>query len=140
MKEHEIYHGFSKEKQAAYEQQLIERFGDRVKISIAESHENVKNWSKSDWEKSNKEFDAICKELTKAIEKKLLANSNTAQGIIERHYQWIKQFWKPDRKAYIIHAQLCVDSELKTVYDKYHPQLADFIADAITTYAKSNLT
>ena len=34
MKDQEIYHGFSKEKQAEYEKQLIDRFGDNMKKSI----------------------------------------------------------------------------------------------------------
>lgn len=38
----------SKEKQADYKKQLIKRFGGQVKDSIAQSHQNVKNWSKAD--------------------------------------------------------------------------------------------
>ena len=62
MKEQEFYLGFSKEKQEEYEKQLIDRFGDQAKQAIAESHQNVRNWTKANWEQSKQEFDALCKE------------------------------------------------------------------------------
>src|SRR6185369_5063092 len=51
----EMYYGFTKQQQKEYEKQLIDRFGDAAKHHIEESHQNVKNWSASDWESSKKE-------------------------------------------------------------------------------------
>lgn len=139
MKEHEIYHGFSKEKQADYEKQLIARFGDVVKVSIEESHRRVKDWSKADWERSNKEFDEICKGLKKAMENRLKPQSDTAQTLIQRHHKWINQFWTSDKKSYSIHGQLCADSDLRTAFEAYSPQLPEYIAEAIQHYAEHRL-
>ncbi len=139
MKESEIYYGFSKEKQAEYEKQLIDRFGDKVKASIAESHQNVKNWTKPDWDKSSNEFDEICKELTKLIGKNAKANSQEVQSIVRRHHQWLKKFWTPTKESYSGHGQFIVDSELRKAYETYHPQLPKFIAEAIQIFAGREL-
>lgn len=139
MKEQEIYFGFSKENQADYEKQLINRFGDKVKVSIAESHQNVKNWSKADWEQSKKEFDEICKELVQMIEKHVSANSKKVQSIIHRHFLWLKKFWNPTRESYAGHGQFIVESDLRKPYESYHAKLPEFIAEAIQNYAKNEL-
>ena len=139
MKESEIYYGFSKEKQAEYERQLIDRFGDKVKVSIAESHQNVKNWTKADWNKSKTEFDEICKELTNLIGKRSKANSQEVQNIVRRHYQWLRKFWTPNKESYSGHGQFIVESELRKAYEAYHPQLPEFIAEAIQVFAELEL-
>jgi MerR family transcriptional regulator, thiopeptide resistance regulator len=139
MKESEIYYGFSKEKQAEYERQLIDRFGDKVKVSIAESHQNVKNWTKPDWNKSKTEFDEICKELTNLIGKRSKANSQEVQNIVRRHYQWLRKFWTPNKESYSGHGQFIVESELRKAYEAYHPQLPEFIAEAIQVFAELEL-
>ncbi|MBA3237683.1 MAG: MerR family transcriptional regulator [Parachlamydiaceae bacterium] len=139
MKESEIFSGFSKEKQAEFEKQLIDRFGEKVKASIAESHKNVKDWTKSDWEKSNKEFDQICQDMTKMIEKKIKASSQEVQRIIRRHYLWLKKYWTPTKESYSGHGQFIVESELKKVYESYHPQLPEFMAEAIQIFAEQEL-
>ena len=71
MKEKEMFSGFSKEQQAEYEKQIIERFGDQGKAHIEECKQNAKKWSKADEEKFKNEFDEICKELTHLLEQKL---------------------------------------------------------------------
>ena len=42
MKEKEMFSGFSKEKQAEYEKEIIERFGEQGKAHIEESKQNAK--------------------------------------------------------------------------------------------------
>jgi hypothetical protein len=49
MKHAELFRGFDEKKQAEYEQQLIERFGEGMREGIAESRRRVKDWTKSDW-------------------------------------------------------------------------------------------
>jgi DNA-binding transcriptional MerR regulator len=41
MKDHEIYLGFSNEKQDEYQKYLINRFGDKIEDSIKESNEKM---------------------------------------------------------------------------------------------------
>jgi MerR family transcriptional regulator, thiopeptide resistance regulator len=139
MKEQEMYYGFSREKQAKYEKQIIERFGEKGKKHIAESHENVKNWSKTDWELSNKEFDEICKELVKILQKRFHTSSKDVQSIILRHYQWLKKFWTPTKESYTGHGQFIIESDLRKAYETYDPQLPEFLAEAIRIFADNKL-
>lgn len=139
MKEQEMYHGFSKEKQAEYEKQLIERFGEQGKAHLNECKHNVKTWSKMDWENSKKEFDDICKELTGLLEKRSKAHAKEVQNVIRRHLQWLKQFWTPTKESYADHGQFIEESELKKPYEAYHPQLPRFISEAIQIFAKQEL-
>lgn len=139
MKEQEMYHGFSKEKQAEYEKQIIARFGEEGKLQVEESRQKVKNWSKSDWDDSKIEFIAICKELTDLFENNSKANSKEVQNVIQRHYNFLKRFWTPTKESYAEHGQFIEESDLKKVYENYHPQLPGFIARAIKVYAKTDL-
>jgi DNA-binding transcriptional MerR regulator len=139
MQEQEIYEGFDKEKQKEYEKQLIARFGEKVKKDIVESHQNVKDWKRSDWDKSRQEFDAICKELAALIDKRLNADTKEAQRVIRKHYNWLKRFWTPTQQSYPNHGKLIVETDLRKSYEAYHPQLPEFIAEAIETFAKNEL-
>lgn len=123
MKDEEMYYGFSKEKQAEYEKQIIERFGEQGKAHTEESKRNVKNWSKADWDDSGKEFDAICKELTVLLQKKCKSHSKEVLSVIGRHYKWLKRFWTPTKESYAGHGQFIEESELRKAYEAYHPQL-----------------
>lgn len=139
MKEQEFYDGFDKEKQKEYEKQLIDRFGNKVKKHFAECERNVKNWTKSDWDRSKKEFDEICKELAKLMEKQLSASSKQVQNVTRQHYNWLKKFWTPTKESYPSHGQLIVESDLRKAYEAYHPHMPQFIAEAIQVFAEREL-
>jgi len=140
MKSQEMFVGFSPDVQAKHEQYLVDRFGDGAKKGIAQSKQKVKNWTKSDWEKSGGTFNQICQDLVSIMERKLSAESPDAQSVIRRHYQWLKQFWTPTRESYAGHSQLIVDSDLRKAYEAHHPQLPGFMAVAIKVFAERELT
>lgn len=139
MKDSEIYFGFSQEKQAEYEQWLIDRFGADIKPSIAESHQKVQSWSKSDWDKSNQEFAEICKEMATLIEKHKDPKDPDVQNVVKSHYQWLKKFWTPTKKTYTEHGKFFVKDILKDTYGAYHLKLPEFMERAIKIYAEKNL-
>lgn len=57
MDEREMYYDSSKEKQAEYEKQIIERFGEQGKALIEESKQNMKNLVEMDGDDSEEELD-----------------------------------------------------------------------------------
>ena len=118
---------------------FLDRFGEKVKKSFAECERNVKNWTKSDWERSGKEFDAICRELAKLIENQFSASSREVQGVVRQHYQWLKRFWTPTKESYPGHGRLIVETDLRKPYVAHHPQLPQFIAEAMLIFAKKEL-
>ncbi len=139
MKDQEMYSGFSPEEQAGHEKYLIDRYGDCMKESIAESQRKIKHWTKANWEASGKEFDSICQELARMIPAHIEAGSSQVQTVIRRHFQWLKQFWTPNRVSYAGHSQLILDSDLRKAYEKYHPQLPEFVAEGIKLFAEREL-
>ena len=142
MKDKEMYHGFSKEKQAEYLTYLKNRLGSDHP-SFAESEKNVKSWTQEAWEKSDKQFNSICAELAKLKEKHFPCSSPEVQTIIRRHCLWLKDFWTPNRQSYIGLGQLYVELEWKKVFgphDHHHPHLAQFLAEAMKFFAEQELS
>jgi hypothetical protein len=139
MKPAELFRGFDEKKQAEYEKQLIERFGEGAREGIAQSRRKVKDWTKADWERSGKEWDAICKGLVSAMTRKLAADSAEVQALVRRHYEWLKKFWTPNRESYSGHGQFILESDLRNAYDKYDPKLANFMSKAMTIFAEAEL-
>ncbi len=140
MKEHEFYNGFDKEKQKEYEKQLIDRFGEKVKKSFAECERNVKDWKKADWEKRGEEFKAVGKRLAQLLEKGIPAHAKETQEAISRHFQWLKQFWTPNKESYPAHGLLIVETDLRKAYEAFHPQMPEFIAEAMRIFAENELS
>jgi MerR family transcriptional regulator, thiopeptide resistance regulator len=139
MKSEEMFAGFSPEEQARHERYLVERFGEPVKGDIARSKAKVKNWSRADWERSGDVFARICKDLVSAMERKQTQGSPEVQQIVRRHYEWLQQFWKPNRESYTGYSQLVVDSELRAAYESHHPKLPEFAAEAMRVFAENEL-
>ena len=140
MKSQEMFVGFDPEQQAKHEQYLIDRYGEGMRDGIAQSKARVKNWTKANWEKSGAAFNEICRDLVSAMERKQTAESSDVQGIIRRHFEWLKQFWTPNRESYAGHSQLIVDSDLRKAYEAHHPQLPEFMAAGIKVFAERELS
>jgi DNA-binding transcriptional MerR regulator len=140
MSSKEFFAGFSPEVQAKHERYLIDRYGAGTKKGIAQSKARVKHWTKADWEKSGAAFNSICRDLAVALEQKRSADSSAVQAIIRRHHTWLKQFWTATRESYAGHAQLIVDSDLRKPYEAHHPQLPEFVAAGIKSFAERELS
>jgi DNA-binding transcriptional MerR regulator len=139
MKHAEMFRGFDEKKQAEYEQQLIERFGDGMREGIAQTRRKVKDWTRADWERSGNEWNEICGELVQAMQRKRTAGSDEVQGLIRQHYEWLKKFWTPNRESYSGHGRFLLESELRNAYDKHDPKLAEFMAEAMEVFAEREL-
>jgi DNA-binding transcriptional MerR regulator len=140
MKSQELFAGFDPKQQARHEQYLIDRYGEGMKEGIEQSKQKVKNWTKANWERSGAAFGEICKDLVALMGQELSTDSREVQDVIRRHYRWLKQFWTPTRESYAGHSQMIVDSDLRKAYEAYHPQLPEFIANAIKAFAETELS
>lgn len=143
MKDHEIYLGFSNEKQDEYQKYLINRFGDKIEESIKESNEKIKKMNKEDFEKSKQDWIYILDDLAKFWKKGALVSAPEVQKIICRHYEWLKKYWTPDRATYAGMGEGYTGFEWKDVfksYDPEHPKLAQFFAEAIKIFAEKELS
>jgi MerR family transcriptional regulator, thiopeptide resistance regulator len=140
MKDAALFSGFDQARQTEYEEQLIEQYGEKMREGIAESRRKVKDWTKQDWERSGKEWDAVCTELVSAMKRGRKESLQEVQGLIQRHFTWLKRFWTPNQESYAGHADFLATSELRKAYDKYDPDLAEFMASAMKVFAKKELS
>jgi len=139
MKAPQFFRGFDAATQARHEQTLIDRFGKSARPHLAASKRRVGKWTKQDWERSGAEWDRICRDLVALIAEGARADAAATQAIVKQHFTWLQQFWKPNRESYAGHGRFLAESELRAAYDKYHPKLADFLAEGIQFYAAQNL-
>ena len=140
MKTEEIFEGFDSPEQQQHEAYLVDRYGENMKQSIARSKAKVKNWSKERWQETQGKFAEICQNLVTVMQQPLPADSMEAQALVRQHYQWMCQFWTPNRESYKGHTCLILDSELRNAYTEHHPELPEFIAQAIKIFAEKELT
>ncbi len=139
MKTEELFAGFNPEQQARHEEYLVDRYGDGMRREIAASKARVKDWGPRDWERSRLDAESIGRAFLAAKQAGLPADSPGVQQVTRRHYEWILQFWTPSRESYTGFAELIVSSELRAPYSAGDPELPEFIAQAIRTFARTEL-
>ena len=86
MKNQELFAGFDPKQQAKHEHYLIDRYGEGMKVGIAESKRKVKNWTKANWEKSGADFAGICQNLVGLMDRHCSSDSREVQAVVRRHY------------------------------------------------------
>jgi DNA-binding transcriptional MerR regulator len=141
MKDSDLYQGFAPEKQAEYEEYIKNRFG-ADNPAWMESQKRSKKFTKADWVKNGKEWDAICRDLATELGNGAKAASAPVQDIIRRHHSWLKKFWTPKRVSYTGLGEGYTGFEWKkafAAYDPNHPKLARFMADAMRVFAEREL-
>ncbi|WP_139490238.1 MerR family transcriptional regulator [Brevibacillus dissolubilis] len=139
MQHDEMYQGFDPKKQAQYEQELKERYGKEASDLIEESNRNIKSWNKPDWDEVKAFAEEINKELTALIGGHS-PETPEVQRVIQKHFDWVKRFYTPTKEVYSGLGQLYVDHpDFRKLYDAHHPQLAEFLRDAMAYYAENQL-
>ncbi len=140
MREKELFKGFSPEEQAAHEEYLVNRYGDKVKKHIDEA--KSKNWSQQAWDEAGKEWIDIFQSLKLLMDQNIATDKVEVQALIKRHFDWLSKIWTPDKDSYVGHAQGFIDLAWKKAFeqiDDHHPRLASYFAKAAEVFAKRNL-
>ncbi len=62
--------------------------------------------------------------------------ADEVQALIERHFQMTERFYTVSKDVYMGLAQLyCEHPDFRKWFEKHHPDLVDFIAEAMRVYA-----
>lgn len=134
----DIFNGFTVEKQAIYENFLLDN-GVSEDV-IKQSKDKVKNWNKDDWIKYKNDADKVHTDLIDAINKNLRSESDEVQKLIHHHYQLTCYFWTPTRDTYIGLSQLYSSHpDFVKFYEGLHPKLLNFLQAAMKIYAERKL-
>ncbi|HHF7347093.1 TPA: MerR family transcriptional regulator [Legionella feeleii] len=140
MKEVEMYQGFNADKQQEYENYLLNS-GTLSQQEIDESWQNIRHWKKGHWQQHQEEGKKINQELVKAMNNHLKPEAKEVLALIQRHYNWVKNFWTPTRLSYEGLGQMYLNHpDFRNFYNTYHPDLVEYLVAAMKIYAKANLT
>jgi DNA-binding transcriptional MerR regulator len=137
MKMEELFDGFDSDRQARYESELVERFGEGAKDHIAEGKRNMRDWTRADADGFIAEWATIVAAYAGLLENGVAADAPQALELTDRHYRWICRTWTPNRESYTGLGQLYVDSDLKSQFEG--DGLAEYVRDALAAYARARL-
>ena len=136
----EFFKGFDPEKKAEYENYLV-KSGKVAQTDLDSIWIKFQNLKDSDKTKFKLEGEMLNKDLTTAMEKSFKPTSPEVQILVKRHYDWIKNFWSPNKDAYISIAMMyCEHDDFKRFFDTYHAGLADFFSKAMKIFAERELS
>ncbi|MDP1603573.1 MAG: MerR family transcriptional regulator [Legionella sp.] len=140
MRDAEMYDGFDPKKQQEHEQYMLDT-GVISQQQIDESWQKVAHWKKPNWETFKAEGEQLNQELAAAVNNHLKPNSSEVQTLVQRHYTWVCNFWIPTKETYTGLAQMYLDHpDYRSFYSKYHPDLVEYLVEAMRFYAENELS
>ncbi len=134
MHDKELYGGFTKEEYEAYSKEAKERWGDTdaFKQSVGK------------YEKLTKEERAAMQKAGDDLLKEIVANMSSGaespevQALIAKHYDGLRFFYEPNPELYRGLANMYVDDpRFAATFKKYHPDLPEFMRDAMHVYCNT---
>jgi MerR family transcriptional regulator, thiopeptide resistance regulator len=131
MNQPQLFEGFSAEKQAQYELEVRERWGDDPV-----TEESFKRWASYTAEQKKQivaEGSAIYRDLAAAMDQ--IYASPAVQAIVARWHQHLRYFYEPTAEILRGLGQMYVEHpDFRATFEKLHPDLPDFLQQAITDY------
>lgn len=119
----------------AYLNECREALSTEQAKSLAETN----NWSHVDKTQVHIDWDVLYKDLALLIEGSL-PSSPEVQSLMVRHASIGSRFYPPSKKAYIGLALFYNENpDMKAYHNAYHPNMVEFLGEAIFNYANSNL-
>jgi DNA-binding transcriptional MerR regulator len=132
----ELYEGLPKEQVERWKREVNERYDPKL---VAESNRRVQAMSKGEWNDVKAEGDAIAQRMAELMGRP--ADDPEVQATIARQHAWIENFYPCSAEMFQGLGQHYADHpEFRANYDKYRPDLADFMRDAMAYYAEHTLT
>lgn len=138
MKPEDLYKGFSKEKQAEYEDWLIDAYGGDMEQQIADSRRAYEKLSAAERDEKMRELAAIEGALVSAMQDGFAPVSAEAQALIARHREWVgaMQARRPDPAVYSGLADLYLSHpDFRKRYETLGEGFAEWLAAAMKAHA-----
>jgi MerR family transcriptional regulator, thiopeptide resistance regulator len=138
MNDKDLYHGFAPEKQAEYEEWLIENYGDGMREGI---EANKEHWSKAGPEAMKAAFEegqAAEAELAERFLAGTKPESTDLDPLFDRHRAWVSQMWDREcaREGYAGMADMYLaHPDFRTHFDKRGAGFTDWLTTAMKAYA-----
>ena len=142
MNDKAMYRGFSPDKQAEYEAQLVERFGGDTQARIDDAKVKMQAASPADLDRLKAEVEEIESGMADALGQGLPASSAPVQALIKRHHAWVGTMWGriPSKAPFIGLGALYQDhADFRARYETRKSGLTDYLAEAMRVFAEAKL-
>ncbi|MDQ2582734.1 MerR family transcriptional regulator [Saccharothrix yanglingensis] len=140
MKMEELFEGFDADRQARYEAELVERYGEGAQAHIDEGKQRMRSWTKADAEGFMAEWREIGTAFAELFDAGVAPDSPRAMEVTDRHHTWLCRSWTPNRESYTGLGQLYVDApDFKSQFDAHVEGFAEYVRDAMAAYAQARL-
>jgi DNA-binding transcriptional MerR regulator len=139
MRNAELYKGISPEKQAEYEQWLIDKYGGDMPERIALSRKKLEDLSPAETQKMHEELHHLEQGLADGLRNGMPADSAVLDPLLKQHREWVAFMWgRPCApEAYAGLADLYLSHpDFITRYEKIETGFAEYLAAAMKAYAK----
>ncbi|GAA3460888.1 TipAS antibiotic-recognition domain-containing protein [Saccharothrix longispora] len=140
VKMEELFEGFDADRQARYEAELVERYGEGAQAHIDEGKQRMRSWTKADAEGFMAEWRGIGAAFAELFDAGVAPDSPRAMEVTDRHHTWLCRSWTPNRESYTGLGQLYVDApDFKSQFDAHAEGFAEYVRDAMAAYAQARL-
>jgi DNA-binding transcriptional MerR regulator len=138
IKNADLYKGFSAEKQAEYEDWLVERYGDRMKADIERSKKAMARMSEAEQKAAMQELHDVEQALAEGMRRGVDPNADAIDRLMRRHRAWVAAAW--DRpctvEAYSGLADLYLSHpDFVKRYETIETGFADYLTTAMKAHA-----
>lgn len=127
----ELYAGFTPEQRERYRREARQMYDPAL---VDESEKRVKKMTRAQWTAVGAEGEAVTAGLAALADRD--PGDPEVQALIARHHAWIENFYPCSGEVYRGLGQgYAQHPEFRAFYEKYRPNLADFMAAAMAIYA-----
>ena len=142
MKPEQWFDGFEidSERQARYEEELVERYGEEVRTEVTASKIRMRGWSEEKSAAVQRQWAEVGTRIGALLDEGVPPDDPRALDAFDAHYRWICHFWTPNRESYTGLGQLYFDApEFKDQFEAKRSGLAAYLRDGIAAYAARRL-
>ena len=139
MKDADLYSGVvSPEKQAAYEQWLIDRYGGDMEAHIERGRKAMSDMSQDEMAAAMQELEAVEQGLAEGLRRGIPPQATSLDPMIERHRAWVARSWGRDcaPEAYAGLADVYEHPDFRARYEAIEPGFADYLIAAMRSWAR----
>ncbi len=139
MKDADLYSAVvSPEKQAAYEQWLIDRYGGDMEAQIERSRKAMSDMSQDEMAAAMKELEAVEQGLAEGLRRGIPPQAASLDPMIERHRTWVARSWSREctPAAYAELADIYEHPDFRARYEAIEPGFADYLVTAMRSWAR----
>jgi DNA-binding transcriptional MerR regulator len=132
--ERDLYGGLSTETIESYKKEAKERWGRTD--AYKQSQQRVGKFTKADWDAIKDESHAVCADLTALLVAGVPADAPETRPIMARHFGVMNRFYDCSLQIYRGLGDMYVaDERFGANYTPYHPQLPQYLRDAMHAFA-----